>query len=127
MSKGDHLEISQKWHQWLTENMVSLPKLNPGDSVWWHPDLVHKMDLQGDDPTCLLSLALGPDCILNRNYQRRMQHDFILGQTPPDFPAKNIEENFSDRASFDDLSPLGKYLLGFQDDLVENVSSECFI
>ena len=27
----------------LHDAMVSVPKVNPGDSVWWHPDMIHRL------------------------------------------------------------------------------------
>ena len=32
--------IDEKWHPMIFNNLVGIPTLNPGDSVWWHPDLV---------------------------------------------------------------------------------------
>ena len=26
----------------LHQAMVSVPKVEPGDSVWWHPDVIHR-------------------------------------------------------------------------------------
>ena len=33
-------QITEKWHKILIKSMVSLPQIEPGDTVWWHPDLV---------------------------------------------------------------------------------------
>ena len=27
----------------LHDAMVSVPRVNPGDSVWWHPDMIHRL------------------------------------------------------------------------------------
>jgi len=32
--------VSKKWHDLLHDSLISIPKVNPGDTVWWHPDLV---------------------------------------------------------------------------------------
>ena len=26
----------------IYDSMISIPKVYPGDTVWWHPDLVHR-------------------------------------------------------------------------------------
>ena len=37
---GQTLKLSKKWHEPLFEQLISLPSLRPGDTVWCHPDLV---------------------------------------------------------------------------------------
>ena len=34
------MEFTQRWHPLLYDRLVSIPHLNPGDTIWWHPDLV---------------------------------------------------------------------------------------
>ena len=29
----------------LHEAMVPVPRVEPGDSVWWHPDMIHRFEL----------------------------------------------------------------------------------
>ncbi len=31
---------SATWHPLVHANLVSIPDVGPGDTVWWHPDLV---------------------------------------------------------------------------------------
>ena len=40
---GDKLFfIDPSIHSKLYNALVSIPKVYPGDTVWWHPDLVHR-------------------------------------------------------------------------------------
>ena len=34
--------LSPKYHALLRGKLVSIPKVFPGDTVWWHPDLIHR-------------------------------------------------------------------------------------
>ena len=34
--------LSPKYHALLRDKLVSIPKVFPGDTVWWHPDLIHR-------------------------------------------------------------------------------------
>ena len=34
------MTMSENWHKPLLDHLIKLPLLNPGDTVWWHPDLV---------------------------------------------------------------------------------------
>ena len=34
------LKITRIWHSDLIESLVPIPSLNPGDSIWMHPQLV---------------------------------------------------------------------------------------
>jgi hypothetical protein len=37
---GKTFHLSAKWHQKLVNALVSIPEISPGDTVWWHPDIV---------------------------------------------------------------------------------------
>lgn len=41
---GRALTVSAKWHPLLLEGLVSIPKMQPGDTVWWHPDTIHAVE-----------------------------------------------------------------------------------
>lgn len=98
-----HLDLSPRWHGELTDLVVDVPDLGPGDSVWWHPDAAMTINsvLGGrttiDDGIAVavvaginLSVGPGPGCHddrRNRNYRRKMAHAFTLGTRPPDSAA----------------------------------------
>ena len=73
--------LSPKWHEILFDKLVSIPEIGPGDTVWWHPDLVHAVDpYVGSEPNSVFCIPTGPSCPINRGYLRRMRHSFILGR-----------------------------------------------
>ncbi|MEM8540974.1 MAG: YbiU family protein, partial [Pseudomonadota bacterium] len=40
---GRALSADPKWHADILEGLVSIPTVNPGDTVWWHPDIIHSV------------------------------------------------------------------------------------
>ena len=41
-SPGKCIFFLESWiHSKLMDSMVSIPKVNPGDMVWWHCDIIH--------------------------------------------------------------------------------------
>jgi hypothetical protein len=39
-SPGKTFHVSSKWHPKVYDALVSIPEIGPGDTVWWHADLV---------------------------------------------------------------------------------------
>lgn len=111
----------------IFDQLVPIPHINPGDTVWWHADLIHSVESHhlGKEPNSVLYIPAGPDCPNNRDYLRRMRHAFILGQTPPDFPANNYEVEYKNRATLVDLrGNEGRKLMGFQQVMEEQQSEQ---
>ena len=40
--KGKLFFLDPVIHSRIYDSMISIPKVYPGDTVWWHPDLVHR-------------------------------------------------------------------------------------
>ena len=110
------LHVTEKWHRPLYEALVSIPRIGPGDTVWWHPDLIHAVESHhgGSSPNIVLCIPAGPECPINRHYLRKVRHALVMGTTPPDFPADDYEVNFKDRATVEDLSTLGRTMMGLE-------------
>ena len=107
--------ISKKWHPDLYENLISIPRIYPGDTVWWHPDLIHSVENkhEGSESNSVFYIPVAPDCPLNRIYLRKMRHSFVLGKTPPDFFENDYEVGLDDRAKMTDISYLGRKAMGW--------------
>ena len=118
--------ITSDWHKVLHNKLISIPHIHPGDTVWWHPDLVHAVESHhgGLHPNSVVYIPAGPDCRINRLYSRRMRHSFALGTTPPDFPMNDFEVDFKDRATIDDLSTLGLQMVGLKEEVEEKHTSD---
>ena len=39
--KGKLFLLDPLIHSRIYDSVISIPKVYPGDTVWWHPDLVH--------------------------------------------------------------------------------------
>lgn len=90
--------------------MVTIPHVEPGDTVWWHPDLVHAVESEhrGDGYSNVIYIAATPRCRKNLTYAQRQAEHFLTGLSSPDFPAEHLETDFDGRATVDDLTDLGR-------------------
>lgn len=111
---GRALSISEKWHPLLLSGLSPIPDLEPGDTVFWHCDVVHSVENehQGEYDSNVMYIAAAPWCEKNAAYLARQLPSFLSGRTPPDFAADDFEVDFSERATEALLTPRGKAQLG---------------
>ena len=104
------LSINNKYHSLLLRGLVSIPKMNPGDTVWWHPDVVHAVeDLHsGSSYSNVVYVGSTPYCKKNLDYSKKQAKKFLQGKSPPDFAPEDYEINYKNRATINDLTELGK-------------------
>ena len=104
------LSINNKYHSLLLKGLVSIPKMNPGDTVWWHPDVVHAVeDLHsGSGYSNVVYVGSTPYCKKNLDYSKKQAEKFLHGKSPPDFAPEDYEINYKNRATINDLTELGK-------------------
>lgn len=107
---GRALSVSEKFHPLLLEGFSSIPDMEPGDTVFWHCDVVHAVENehQGEFDSNVMYIAAAPWCEKNAAYLQRQWPAFVDGRSPPDFAADNFEVDFIGRATEQDLTPLGK-------------------
>lgn len=107
--------ITSEWHSLLLRGLVSIPKVNPGDTVWWHPDVVHAVEHEhkGSNISSVFYIGSAPWCDRNVRYLERQKKPFLEGRSSPDFAPEDYEVDYPDRATLDDLSELGKSQMGF--------------
>ena len=107
---GRALGASQEWHKEILEGLISIPEVEPGDTVWWHPDVIHSVanEHQGDHYANVIYVGASPVCAKNEAYARRQADAFYSGRSAPDFAAEDYEVNFKGRATVDDLTELGR-------------------
>ncbi|KAF9460315.1 DUF1479-domain-containing protein [Collybia nuda] len=104
-------------HLQLEEMMTPVPKVNPGDAVFWHCDVIHSVELEhtGTEASAVMYIPAVPLTPLNQLYIERQRETFLQGQRPPDFPQGKGEDQFIGVAGADDiLHPLGRRAMGFQ-------------
>ncbi len=108
--QGRALGLSETWHPLLSKAQVGIPTVQPGDSVWWHSDLVHGVasvqDQQGWGNVIYIPAA--PMCAKNAAYARDVAERFRRGESPTDFPKEDYEVAWSHRFSESQLNETGR-------------------
>ena len=107
---GRPLLISSDYHKDLLSGLVTIQEVNPGDTVWWHPDLTHSVADKhtGKDYSNVMFIGASPKCTKNLDYTNRQTEKFLLGKSPPDFASEDYEVDFKGRFSIDQLTDLGR-------------------
>lgn len=107
--------ISDQYHSLLKRGYGSIPLMQPGDTVWWHPDVLHGVEdvHRGTGYSNVMYIAPAPDCQKNRRYSDQQRPAFEQGLSAPDFAQDNFEVDFRDRFLPSDLSPLGRQQMGY--------------
>ena len=109
------LSANTQWHGPLLQGLVSIPRVEPGDTVWWHPDLVHAVEDQhrGKSHSNVMYIGAAPVCAKNAGYLEKQKQAFLKGESSPDFAPENYEVAYKGRATPADLTDLGKRQMGF--------------
>ena len=112
---GRALGVSPEWHGPLMAGLVSIPEVQPGDTVFWHTDICHAVADKhaGTDYASVIYIGSAPDCAKNRAYLPRQRDAFLAGRSAPDFAPMDFEVDFEGRATEGDLTPLGRLQMGF--------------
>jgi hypothetical protein len=111
---GRALSVNPQYHSLLIEALSSIPLMEPGDTVFWHSDVVHAVENEhkGSGYSNVMYIASAPGCAKNTAYLARQAPAFLSGKTPPDFAADDFEVDFEGRGTEADLTPLGRSQLG---------------
>lgn len=111
---GTAQDVNEEWHPEICLQMVSVPRVAPGDCVFWHGDVVHAVEGKhgGTSDSSVFYIPAIPGCRINAEHTKKQRENFLKGMTPPDFPANHSEVAFSDRATEADLTPLGRKMMG---------------
>ena len=111
---GKALGVSEQWHKPLLDCMVSIPQMQPGDTIWWHTDTVHSVGdhHQGKEYANVIYIGATPGCAKNQAYLKGQAAAFLAGKSAPDFAAEDYEVDFKGRATLEDLTDIGKAQLG---------------
>ncbi len=94
----------------LLPALTPIPIVEPGDTVWWHGDVVHSVDAAANDTRSgnVMYIGVAPRCPRNDAYAPSMLERFERGQSPLDFPDEHFECDFVGRATIDDLNAEGR-------------------
>ncbi|CAO3678564.1 unnamed protein product [Umbelopsis ramanniana] len=104
----------------INDALVTIPDVQPGDYVLWHCDLGHSVEYthNGEKDSSVAYIGASPMCPMNAEYLVRQHETFLKGGKGPDFvdrdgdggPEADFTEN---RTTIDDLSDIGKKMMGF--------------
>jgi Protein of unknown function (DUF1479) len=111
---GRALSLVERWHSLLKPGITPIPVVEPGDTVWWHSDIIHAVEDQhkGSGYSNVIYIGAAPYCAKNGAYLERQKSAFLSGASAPDFSAEDFEVEFEGRATADDLTDLGKRQMG---------------
>lgn len=106
--------INEQWHQLLLEGLVPIPKVYPGDTVWWHPDTIHAVEEEhsGEGYSNVIYIGAAPYCEKNAAFLPKQAEAFLAGKSSPDFADEDYEITYPNRAKLEDLTDLGKLQMG---------------
>ncbi|MDT7662659.1 MAG: hypothetical protein QOD04_2215 [Pseudonocardiales bacterium] len=113
---GQALAVNEKYHPVLLPALSTIPAVEPGDTVWWHGDLIHAV-ADGSNPDRwgnVMYIPASPHCAKNAEYARACGRAFLAGASPDDFAAEDYETSWTGRATVDDLNPTGREQLGLE-------------
>ncbi|KZT20479.1 DUF1479-domain-containing protein [Neolentinus lepideus HHB14362 ss-1] len=103
-------------HMKLEKTMVSVPKVYPGDMVFWHCDVVHSVEQEhtGQEDSIVMYIPAVPCTPRNTAYVERQQESFLQGVPPPDYPREEGETNYRGVARVEDIvGAIGRRAMGF--------------
>jgi hypothetical protein len=114
---GRALGASPQWHAPLLAGLVSIPQVEPGDTVWWHSDVIHAVEDQhaGSGYSNVIYIGAAPWCGKNAAFAQRQAAAFLEGRSSPDFAPEDYELGFEGRACEENLSPLGRMQMGLRE------------
>ncbi|KAF9009601.1 hypothetical protein BDQ17DRAFT_1421771 [Cyathus striatus] len=102
-------------HLRLNETMTSVPKVFPGDTVFWHSDVVHSVEKEhhGKNDAAVMYIPAVPLTPLNKAYIDNQCKQFLDGKRPTDFRQGKSEKGFIGIATEKDIKlPLGRIAMG---------------
>ena len=114
---GRAMPVKAPWHEKLLQAYVPIPTVEPGDTVWWHPDVIHGVEDHNKGPgySNVFYIGAAPDCAKNRAFLELLRPAFEKGESSPDFAPENYEVDFNGRFQVSDLSTIGRAQLGYAD------------
>ncbi|KAJ7116584.1 hypothetical protein C8R44DRAFT_792863 [Mycena epipterygia] len=112
---GPHPTNELHPHLLLDATMTSIPVVNPGDTVFWHCDVVHSVEQEhtGSEDSAVMYIPAVPLTPANARYLARQKDDFLKGLPPPDFAVATTGVGFVGLAKDEDVEePLGRKAMG---------------
>ncbi|KDQ59257.1 hypothetical protein JAAARDRAFT_128012 [Jaapia argillacea MUCL 33604] len=102
-------------HMRLDETMTSVPKVKPGDMVFWHCDVVHSVEQEhtGKGDSAVMYIPAVPYTPQNAAYVQKQKDTFLASVPPPDFPKHEGEATYAGGGRETDVvSAVGRVAMG---------------
>ncbi|KAI3559692.1 hypothetical protein CABS01_13413 [Colletotrichum abscissum] len=116
-TQSQRLSRSSHPHLRLSECLIHVPKMEPGDTVWWHADVCHAVDPvhEGSQNASVLYIAACPTTTNNKTYVKKQLSETLAGRPPPDQQEGNDldERTLRGYVGLQDLSAEAKRAFGF--------------
>ena len=111
---GKALSVNEKYHSLLLEGLISIPKMYPGDTIWWHPDVIHAVEDKhlGKNFSNVIYVGSTPYCKKNLDYINKQSKKFLEGKSPPDFAPEDFEVNYKGRVTEKDTRKMSTQMHG---------------
>lgn len=113
-AQGMALGINEQYHPLLMRARSGIPTVQPGDSVWWHSDVIHGVaSVESQEGWGnVIYIPAAPMCAKNAAYAKDVAERFRRGESPADFPKEDYEVNWENRFREDQLNQIGARGLG---------------
>src|SRR5262245_57387973 len=111
---GQAIPITDRYHSVLLQALTPITAVQPGDTVWWHADLIHSVGAVTGQRGWgnVMYIPAAPYCEKNAAYARTCGQAFLAGASPADFAAEDCEATWTGRAALADLNATGRAQLG---------------
>jgi hypothetical protein len=111
---GQALPINERWHPALMPALTPIPAVQPGDTVWWHGDMIHSVGAVENQQGWgnVMYIPASPYCERNAAYAAACGQAFLKGSSPTDFAAEDYEIDWIGRPTVDELGATGREQLG---------------
>ncbi|KAJ9307886.1 hypothetical protein DTO027B5_5160 [Paecilomyces variotii] len=87
---SQYLSRTSHPHLRLEDCLVHIPEMLPGDTVWWHCDMCHAVEVEhaGKHDASVAYIAATPTTPVNVRYIKSQAENFLAGLPPGDFPGE---------------------------------------
>ncbi len=105
---------NERWHPLLMEALSGIPDVRPGDTVWWHCDMIHSVAPVKNQEGWgnVMYIPAAPWCEKNAAYAENVRASFATGSSPYDFPEEHYERGWTGRFDPERLNATGRRGLG---------------
>ena len=106
--------VNDIWHSVLMPAFSGIPDVEPGDTVWWHCDMIHSVaPIAGQQGWGnVMYIPAAPWCPKNERYAASVRAALVSGSSPADFPAEHYEADWRNRFRVDQLNDIARHGLG---------------